>query len=217
MNLSSDYLNEIVREVLDRLVSEPTISVEARNHHIHLSRADVDVLFGKGYQLTKVDELSQTGEFICKERITLVGPKGVLRDVVVYGPESEKTKVEVSLSDASFLGLDVPVQENNDITNTPGILVMNGIKSKYLSQGLMVAKRHIHMTEIDAKKFNVTHKEIVQVKIESRRSLIFDDVVIHVSPDCQTVFHIDSDEAYSCDFSEGIRATIIKKSGDSHE
>lgn len=217
MNVSTNYLNDIVREVLARLLPELTIDVEARDHHIHLSRADVDELFGKGYQLTKVSELSQPGQFTCKERITLIGPKGVIRNVVVHGPERDHTQVEVSLLDATTLGLNVPVIESDSLMKTPGILLMNGIRSRYLQNGLFVAKRHIHMTEADAKKFNVVHKEIVQVKIESNRSLVFDDVVIHVSPFCQTVFHIDSDEAGACGFSKEIRGTIIKKSGDSHE
>lgn len=213
MDYTSDIIREIINEVMDRLNKDFDFEVEASGRHVHLSRKDIDALFGEGYQLTKAKDLSQPGQFACKERVKLVGPKGVLQNVIVLGPERKESQVEVSGTDALSLGIKVPVRESGDIDGTPGILLMNGMNSLQLAKGLIVAKRHIHMTEEDAKRCNVVQGEIVQVKINSDRSLIFDDVVVRVSPKFATYMHIDYDESNACGFKKGTRGTIIKKSG----
>lgn len=216
MEIATGDINDIVREVVRRVQSQLGVEVEAIERHVHLSRQDIDALFGKGYQLTKAKDLSQPGQFICKERINLVGPKGTLKNVLILGPERQETQVEVSGTDALTLGIKVPVRQSGHISETPGILIMNGVKSLRISKGLIIAKRHVHLTLEDAERFCVTPGEIVQVKINGERPLIFDDVVIRIHSNFATFMHIDYDEANACGYRKGIRGTIIKKTGDNH-
>ena len=201
-------VDEIVKKIKETQQSQ--IPVEASGRHVHLSRAHVDQLFGEGYQLTEVKKLSQPGQFACKERVTIAGPKGMFQNVVILGPERNESQVEVSLTDARTLGIDTPIRESGMIEQTPGIIVMNGKQVVQLSKGLIVAKRHIHMTPEDAKKQQVSNKEIVKVRINSERSLIFDDVVIRISPDFTTAMHIDYDEANACGYKKGVTGVIVK-------
>ena len=199
-------IDSIVKELKDRLF----IEVEASGRHIHLSRQDIDTLFGVGYQLTKAKDLSQPGQFACTERVTVTGPKGSLKNVVVLGPERKASQVEVSLTDALALGVKAPIRQSGDIEGTPDIIVSNGDKEVRLTQGLIVAKRHMHITPEDAVKFNVTDGEIVKVKVFGLRPLIFDDLVVRVSKDFKTYIHIDYDEANACGFTKGTLGMIIK-------
>ncbi|WP_122646079.1 ethanolamine utilization phosphate acetyltransferase EutD [Enterococcus mediterraneensis] len=207
---SLEQLAEIINEVVKR-VREETLSfeVEASGRHIHLSREAIDRLFGEGHQLTKVKDLSQPGQFVCQERITISGPKGLFKNVVILGPERKNSQVEVSLTDARELGIRVPIRESGNIEDTPGIVLMNGDKVLHLDKGLIVAKRHIHMTPEDARKNQVENGQIVKVKINSERALIFDDVVVRVSPKFATYMHIDYDEANACGLNKGDRGAII--------
>ncbi|MGM0125832.1 phosphate propanoyltransferase [Enterococcus sp. AZ194] len=205
-----DSLNEIVEEVVRRVQAQShSFEVEASGRHVHLCRKDIDILFGEGYQLTKVKELSQPGQFVCKERITVAGPKGVFQNVVILGPERAESQVEVSMTDTRILGINAPVRESGKTEGTPGVVLMNGASVSNLKQGLIVAKRHIHMTPEHAQKNKVTNGQIVQVKVEGTRSLIFDDVVVRVSPKFATYMHIDYDEANACGLGKGTRGYII--------
>lgn len=199
-------IDSIVRTLKERLF----IEVEASGRHIHLSRQDIDSLFGTGYKLTKVKDLSQPGQFACAERVTVTGPKGSLKNVVVLGPERKVSQVEVSLTDALTLGVKAPIRQSGDIEGTPEIIVSNGDKQIKLTQGLIVAKRHMHITPEDAVRFNVTDGEIVKVKVFGQRPLIFDDLVVRVSKDFKTYIHIDYDEANACGFTKGTLGMIIK-------
>ncbi len=199
-------IDSIVKTLRERLF----IEVEASGRHVHLSRQDVDTLFGTGYQLTRVKDLSQPGQFACAERVTITGPKGSLKNVVVLGPERKASQVEVSLTDALALGIKAPVRQSGDIAGTPEIIVSNGDKEVKLTQGLIVAKRHMHMTPEDAVKFNVTDGENVKVKVFGQRPLIFDDLVVRVSKDFKTYIHIDYDEANACGYTKGTLGMIIK-------
>lgn len=210
--MNQEDLNRLIDEVVKRVENQNGVEVEASGRHIHLDRATIDALFGQGYELKVAKYLSQPGQFASKERVTLIGPKGVLHNVIVLGPERNQAQAEISATDALAIGVKVPVRESGDIAGTPGILVMNGSKSVQLSEGLIVAKRHIHMTVEDAVKANLQQGEIVQVKINAGRPLIFDDVVIRVSSKFATVMHIDYDEANACGWGKGTRAQIIKKS-----
>ncbi|WP_195923253.1 ethanolamine utilization phosphate acetyltransferase EutD [Clostridium tepidum] len=203
-------LETLVKEVAKKVKEEVFIEVEASGRHVHLSRKDIDLLFGEGYELTKIKDLSQPRQYACKERVTLVGPKGTISNVVVLGPERRETQVEVSLTDALALGIKAPIKESGDIEGTPSIIILAGNKVIQKDKGVIVAKRHIHMTPEDAKKFNVSDKEIVKVKVLTQRPLIFDDVVIRVSEKFKTYMHIDYDEANACGFSKGTLAKIIK-------
>ncbi|GGP12883.1 hypothetical protein GCM10011346_30650 [Oceanobacillus neutriphilus] len=201
----------IEEAVKKEMLNQSLVEIEASGRHVHLSREAVDYLFGAGYQLTKAKELSQPGQYACKERITIKGPKGKLENVVILGPERSSSQVEVSKTDAVVLGGNIPVRESGDIDGTPGVTIVYGDKELYLEEGLIVAKRHIHVALHDAAKLQVEHKEIVQVKVFGERSLIFDDVVIRVHPNYQTYMHIDFDEANSCEFQQGALGKIIKK------
>ena len=202
----------LIDKVIDRIQNEldSSFEVEASGRHVHLSRKELDALFGTGYELTKAKDLSQPGQYASKERLTVVGPKGAFHNVVILGPVRKESQVEVSLTDCLQLGVKAPIRESGDIEGTPGIVLVNGDKSVSLDKGLTVAKRHVHMTPEDAEKIGVKNHDIVKVKVEGARPLIFDDVVIRVSPKFATYMHIDYDEANACGFSKGIRGRIIK-------
>ncbi|AGY38332.1 propanediol utilization phosphotransacylase [Streptococcus ilei] len=205
-------LENLIDKVIDRIQNEldGSFEVEASGRHVHLSRKELDALFGTGYELTKAKDLSQPGQYASKERLTVVGPKGAYHNVVILGPVRKESQVEVSLTDCLQLGVKAPIRESGDIEGTPGIVLVNGDKSVSLDKGLIVAKRHVHMTPEDAEKLGVKNHDIVKVKVEGARPLIFDDVVIRVSPKFATYMHIDYDEANACGFSKGIRGRIIK-------
>lgn len=205
-----DLLNSIIDEVVKRVKEEAFIEVEASGRHIHLSQEDLDKLFGKGYTLTKIKDLSQPGQYACKERVTITGPKGSLHNVIVLGPTRAETQVEVSLTDALALGVKPPIKQSGDLEGTPAITITSEKGSVDLPRGLMVAKRHIHIETKDAPKFNVTDGEVVKVKVFGERPLIFDDVVVRVKDDFRTYMHIDFDEANACGYKAGTFATIIK-------
>lgn len=202
MNASVDILAaEIVRLL--------TMEMEASGRHIHLSRAHVDALFGVGYKLTPVKDLSQPGQFACKERVTLVGPKGELKNVVVLGPERGESQVEISLTDAVSLGITPPVRQSGDLTETPGLTVRNGDRMITLDHGLIAAQRHIHMTPEDAARWGVSDNQTVRLKTFTSRPVVFDDVVVRVSPKFRTMVHLDYDEANACGFKKGDRGMIL--------
>lgn len=202
----------LIDKVIDRIQNEldGSFEVEASGRHVHLSRKELDALFGTGYELTKAKDLSQPGQYASKERLTVVGPKGAFHNVVILGPVRKESQVEVSLTDCLQLGVKAPIRESGDIEGTPGIVLVNGDKSVSLDKGLIVAKRHVHMTPEDAEKLGVKNHDIVKVKVEGARPLVFDDVVIRASPKFATYMHIDYDEANACGFSKGIRGRIIK-------
>ena len=169
------------------------IIVETSARHIHLSDADLETLFGKGYQLTNKKNLSQPGQFACEEKVTVVGAKGEQK-MSVLGPTRKATQVELSLTDARALGLQAAIRESGDIEG-----------------GVIAAKRHIHMTPADAVEFGVTDKQIVKVEIETEgRSLIFGDVVCRVSENYATAMHIDTDESNAAGCGREVYGTIIK-------
>ena len=202
MNVSVDILAEEIVRLL-------TIEMEASGRHIHLSRAHVDALFGVGYKLTPVKDLSQPGQFACKERVTLVGPKGELKNVVVLGPERSESQVEISLTDAVSLGITPPVRQSGDVAGTPGLTVRNGERMITLDRGLIAARRHIHMTPEDAARWGVADNQTVRLKTFTARPVVFDDVVVRVSPKFCTMVHLDYDEANACGFKKGDRSMIL--------
>lgn len=170
--------------------------VETSARHVHLSEKDIEILFGKGAALTHKKDLSQPGQFACEERVTLVGPKKEIANVIVLGPARSATQVELSLTDARTLGVTPPVRESGDIAGTPGCKIVGPCGEIEIAEGVIAAKRHIHMTPEDAEAFGVADKDIVSVKISSAdRSLVFGDVVIRVSPKFALAMHIDTDES----------------------
>ena len=172
-----------------------TFIVETSARHIHLTHEAVETLYGKGAVLEVRKMLSQPGQFACaNEKITLVGPKGSL-SVSVLGPERPQNQVELSFTDARALGITPPVRESGDIAGTPGVKLVGPAGELEISEGCIVAKRHIHMTPADAEAFGVSDKEIVKVRLDTARPLVFDDVVVRVNKDGATTMHIDTDES----------------------
>ncbi len=173
---------------------ENKILVETSARHIHLTDADVQTLFGAGHVLTKKKDLSQPGQFACEEKVEVVGTKGSLK-MSVLGPVRPASQVELSFTDARTLGVTAPVRESGDIAGTPGIILRGPKGEVTLGEGVIIAKRHIHITPDDAAALGVSDKEIVKVKIATEgRATIYDDVVIRVRGDFATAMHIDTDE-----------------------
>ncbi|MBO5261865.1 MAG: phosphate propanoyltransferase [Clostridia bacterium] len=172
------------------------VLVETSARHVHLSRADLDVLFGKGYELTNKKDLSQPGQYACEERVTVVGPKKAIERVGILGPVRPASQVEVSFTDARTLGISAPVRESGDIAGTPGCKLVGPNGEVEIANGVIVAKRHIHFTPAEAAEAGVNDKEIVKVKVTSEgRTTIFDDVVVRVNPNFSAAMHIDTDES----------------------
>ncbi|MDD6800212.1 MAG: phosphate propanoyltransferase [Firmicutes bacterium] len=171
------------------------VLVETSARHVHLTEEQIEILFGKGATLTKKKDLSQPGQFACEERVTVVGPKKEIAGVSILGPARKAAQVEVSLTDARTLGIAAPVRESGDIAGTPGCKLVGPCGEIELSEGVIAAKRHIHLSPEDAEKFGVEDKQIVSVKIDSERSVVFGDVVIRVNKDFVAAMHIDTDES----------------------
>lgn len=202
-------MNVAVDRLAEEIVNLLTIEIEASGRHIHLSRAHVDALFGVGYKLTPTKDLSQPGQFACKERVTLVGPKGELKNAAVLGPERAESQVEISLTDAAALGITPPVRQSGELTETPGLTVRVEGRMLTLDHGLIVARRHIHMTPEDASRWGVQDNQVVRLKTFTARPLVFDDVVVRISPKYATMVHLDYDEANACGFRKGDRGMIL--------
>ncbi len=184
--------------------------VETSARHIHLSQADLDCLFGEtNYQLHSKKDLSQPGQFACEERVTVVGPKGELK-VTILGPVRPDSQVELSLTDARSIGVVAPIRESGDVKGTGACKLVGPAGEVELKEGVIAAKRHIHMTPADAETFGVQDKEIVKVKIDGARPLIFDDVVVRVSPKFALAMHIDTDEANAAGASGTIYGEIVR-------
>ena len=178
--------------------------VETSARHVHLSEADIETLFGKGHTLTHKKDLSQPGQYACEERVTLVGPKKPIANVIILGPARKATQVELSFTDARTLGVSAPVRESGDVAGAAGCKIVGPAGEIDLTEGVIIAKRHIHMTPDDAAKFGVADKDIVSVKLDSDgRKTVFGDVVVRVNPTFALAMHIDTDEANAaCAFGE---------------
>lgn len=185
------------------------VLVETSARHIHLTQEAVETLFGKGHQLTKKKDLSQPGQFACEEKVEVIGPKGSLK-MSVLGPVRSASQVEISLTDARSIGVAAPVRESGDIAGTPGCTLKVGENTVELTEGVIAAKRHIHLTPKDAEECGVADKEIVKVKLDTPRALIFDDVVVRVSEKFAPAMHIDTDESNAACASGTVYGEILK-------
>ena len=184
------------------------VELEASGRHVHVTEAQAMTLFG--HRLTPKRPLSQPGQYLANERVTVIGPKGEFENVAVLGPERKAGQVELSMTDARTLGITAPIRQSGDIENTPGAKLRGPMGEITLPQGVIVAKRHIHMTPEDAEKMGVADKQIVRLQTYTDRPLIFDDVVVRVRPDFQTFVHLDYDEANACGFQAGDFGRILQ-------
>lgn len=203
----------IAQAVIGELKNRMMVEVEASGRHVHLCRKDVEALFGRGYGLTYVRELSQPGQYVCKERVSLTGPKGTIHNVVILGPERPETQAEISMTDALALGVKPPVRLSGDIKGSPGIQISVGDRTIEKTEGVIIAKRHLHITPEDAQRLHVKDREVLSIKVYGSRPLVFDDTVARVSKDFETYVHIDYDEANACGFKPGTLCRIVSRHG----
>jgi propanediol utilization protein len=196
-------LQAVVGEVLSRLF----IELEASGRHVHVTKEQARILFG--HALTPKRPLSQPGQFLANERVTVVGPKGEFQNVAVLGPERKEAQIEISLTDGRTLGVVPPVRSSGDVKDSPGAVLIGPEGKVELKQGIIGAKRHIHMTPEDASRMGVRDKQTVKLQVYTARPLIFEDVLVRVSPDYATFAHLDYDEANACGFSAGELGRIV--------
>lgn len=197
-----DYVN-LAEAVMKRIF----IELEASGRHVHVTKEQAIALFG--HPLTPKRPLSQPGQYLANERVTVIGPKGEFANVAVLGPERKAGQVELSMTDARSLGICAPVRQSGDIENTPGATLKGEMGTVVLKQGAIIAKRHIHMTPEAATLMGVKDKDVVRLQTYSSRPLVFDDVVVRVSPDFATFVHLDYDEANACGFQKGDLGRIL--------
>ena len=187
------------------------VLVETSARHVHVPREALNILFGEGYELTVKKMLSQPGQYASAERIDVVGPKKTLSGVSILGPVRPETQVELSLTDARSIGIAAPVRESGQIAGSGACKLVGPKGEVEISEGVIVAKRHIHMTKADAAEFGVVDKQIVSVKVDSDgRSLIFGDVVVRVSDSYALAMHIDTDESNAAGMAPGTMGEVIK-------
>lgn len=177
-------------------MSKEKILIEVSARHVHVTTEDLETLFGKGYQLTPKKDLSQPGQYAAAERVDLVGPRSTLKNVSILGPVRQASQVEVSMSDARTLGLNPSIRESGNIDGTIGVQLVGPAGSVTLDKGLIVAKRHVHLTPEAAEAQGVVNGQVVEIKVQTDdRSMTFGDVVIRVSEKFAPAMHIDTDEA----------------------
>jgi putative phosphotransacetylase len=185
------------------------VGISAR--HLHVTREHLDILFGKGYQLTVKKDLSQPGQFACEEQVDLVTEKGSFKKVRILGPERKQTQVEIALTDSLKLGIKPPVRDSGDVKGSPGLTIVGPKGEVKLAEGVIAACRHIHMTPADAAEYGVKDKDIVKVACGgSERGLIFDKVLIRVNDNFKLECHLDTDEGNAAKASTGDTVEIVK-------
>ena len=196
-----------ITRVLETQKQQPFL-VEVSAHHIHLTQEHVEALFGVGHQLTKHADLSQPGQYACKEQLAIVGPKGRIERVRVLGPARKYTQVEIAMTEQFKLGVHPPIRESGDIADTPGCTLESPAGNVKLERGVICALRHVHMTPEDALRYGVRDKSVVRVRIASDRELVFGDVLVRVDPNFALAMHIDTDEANAANIQTGAQGFI---------
>ena len=196
-------LTALTEAVIGRLFVE----LEASGRHVHVTEQQAMTLFG--HKLTPRRELSQPGQFLANERVSICGPKGEFHNVAVLGPERPEGQVEISMTDARTLGIDPPVRPSGKVTGTPGMTIRGEKGSVELQQGVIVAQRHIHVHPSDAARLGVQDKQLVRLQTYTDRPVIFEDLLVRVHPDFQTRVHLDYDEANACGFRAGDLGRIL--------
>ena len=186
------------------------VMVETSAHHVHVCRATLDTLFGEGYQLTNKKDLSQPGQFACFEKVTVVGPRGEMT-MSILGPERPDDQVEISLTDARKLGITAPVRESGVLDGTPGCKLVGPKGEVEITQGVIAAKRHIHLDPATAEEFGLKDKQIVSTKVGvgTGRATVFGDVVVRVSPKYAPAMHVDTDESNAAGLAGTVDGEII--------
>ena len=197
-----------MQQLVDAVVGSLFVELEASGRHVHVTKEQALILFG--HPLTPKRPLSQPGQFLANERVTVAGPKGEFVNVAVLGPERKEGQVEISLTDARTLGVEAPIRLSGDVKGSPGILLRGEKGCVTLSEGVIAAKRHIHLTPEDARKFGVNDKQTVKLQTYTARPVLFEDVAVRVSPDFASYVHLDYDEANACGFQKGDLGRILR-------
>ena len=199
--------NQNLQSLAEAVIGRLFVELEASGRHVHLTKDQAIALFG--HPLTPKRPLSQPGQFLANERLTVAGPRGRFEEVAVLGPERKEAQVEISLTDARHLGIDVPVRLSGDVSGTPGA-VLEGPRGRVeLNRGVLAARRHIHLPPEDAVRFGVRDKQAVKVKTYTARPCVFEDVVVRISPEFAPAVHLDYDEANGCGFRKGDLGRIL--------
>lgn len=186
------------------------VLIETSARHVHVTQEALEILFGKGYELTVKKMLSQPGQFASNERVAVIGTKSQFPAVSILGPVRPECQVELSLTDARSIGVDAPIRESGDVAGSGACKLVGPNGEVELKEGVIAAKRHIHATPEDAEKYGLKDKQIVSVRIDSEgRSLIFDDVVVRVSPKYALAMHIDTDESNAAGATPGLIGEIL--------
>lgn len=196
-------LDALVQSVVKRLFVE----LEASGRHVHVTKEQALTLFG--HPLTPKRPLSQPGQYLAEERVTVIGPKGKFENVAVLGPERKEAQVEISLTDGRTLGIEPPVRLSGDVAGSPGAVLVGPRGRVELTQGVVAAQRHIHLTPEDAARFGVRDKQVVKLQALTDRPLTFSDVAVRVSPEFASFAHLDYDEANACGFRKGDLGRIV--------
>ena len=196
-------LNALTQAVLEKIF----VPMEASGRHVHVTEAQAQTLFGHG--LTPERPLSQPGQYLCRERVTVAGPKGEFQNVAVLGPARKAAQVELSLTDGRSLGIRPPVRLSGDVADSPGCTLRGSCGSVTLSEGVVAAKRHIHLPPEEAARFGVKDKQVVRLQTFTARPAVFEDVVVRVSEKFAPAVHLDYDEANACGFEGGDWGRII--------
>ncbi len=217
MKYSEQEIKSLVEKVIEKVSgakgeTEGDVPVGISNRHIHLTKEHVEVLFGKGYQLTKIKDLSQPGQFACKEQLTIVGPSmRPIEGVRVLGPERKQSQVEISRTDSFVLKVKPPVRESGALTGSAPITIIGPKGIVTLNEGCIIANRHIHMSLEEGESFGVTDGEYVDVEMGGIRRSLFYDVQIRVHKDFRLEMHIDTDDANAAGVANGDKVKIIKR------
>lgn len=212
--MNEQEIRQVVANVVAQLLiqEEPadTVPVEVSARHVHLTQEDVEALFGPGHTLTHKRNLSQPGQFLAEERVSVVTAKNSFHNVAVLGPARAHSQVELSMTDACTLGLKAPIRQSGDTAGCPDVCLMAGSQVICAKESVMVAQNHIHMTPADAVRYGVTDGQKLKVEIGTHRPVTFDDVVIRVRDDYALAMHIDLDEANACAFQTGESGRLIR-------
>ncbi len=219
MDFSSDTIAEMVKRVIGEMsgdtrataASDMTVPVGISNRHIHLTQADVETLFGEGYKLTVLRDLSQPGQYACKETLTIVGPSlRPIEGVRVLGPVRKASQVEISCTDSYVLKVKPPVRESGKIAGSAPITIIGPKGVVALKEGCIIANRHIHMSLEDGRRFGLSDGDYVTVEAEGTRRTRFYDVQVRVSDAFSLEMHLDTDDANAVGLRNGSRVTVVK-------
>ncbi|HZH92509.1 MAG TPA: phosphate propanoyltransferase [Tissierellaceae bacterium] len=187
-----------------------TLPIALSNRHIHISQKDLDTLFGEGYELTKMKDLSQPGQYACEEKVDVVGPKKTIKGVRILGPVRPDTQLEVSITDAFTLGVSPMIRNSGDVADTPGVRIVGPKGEAEIDRGTIVAARHIHMHTSDGEEFGIKDGEMVSIKVPGPRGLVFDNVLVRVHPSFALEMHVDIEEGNAAGIRNGDMVEVIR-------